>query len=185
MTGEMVISAESVSYLDSVELMQLGSNATIRHVGLFGMLQLCLELFMSQFSHHSTLYALRPLLGGEPYLAICGIVEGLVGVHLWLQPNKLGDGLSARLILELAHHLVVSRMIEWTALLITCEIELILDRPHGLIEVIGADFIHEGVRVGEEELDVGPIFLLHHVVMEPNDGKDYRTCEYMRCGMIE
>ena len=70
LSSEMVSSAESVSYLDSIELMQLGSNATIRHVGLFGMIQLCLELFMSQFSHHSTLYALRPFLGGELCLTI-------------------------------------------------------------------------------------------------------------------
>ena len=38
-----------------------------------------------------------------------------------------------------------------------------------MIEFIGADFIHERVRVGEEELDVDIVFLLHHVVMEPND----------------
>ena len=69
-TSEMAISAESVSYLDSVELMQLGSNATIMHVGLFGMIQLCLELVMSQFPHRSTLNVLRLLLGGEPCLAI-------------------------------------------------------------------------------------------------------------------
>ena len=36
MTSVMVISAESVSYLDSVDLMQLGSKATIRHVALSG-----------------------------------------------------------------------------------------------------------------------------------------------------
>ena len=70
LSSEMVGSAESVSYLDSIELMQLGSNATISHVGLFGMIKLCLELFMSQFSDHSTLNALRPFLGGEPCLAM-------------------------------------------------------------------------------------------------------------------
>ena len=64
----------------------------------------------------------------------------------------------------------IGRIIEWAALWITGEIKLLLHLPHVLIEVIGADFIHERVRVGEEELDVGPIFLLHHVVMEPNDG---------------
>ena len=69
-SSEMVISAKSVSYLDSIELMKFGSNATIRHIGLFGMIQLCLELFMSQFSHRSTLNALRPFLCGEPCLAI-------------------------------------------------------------------------------------------------------------------
>ena len=46
LSSVMVISAESVSFLDSVELIQLGSDATISHVGLFRMIQLCLELFM-------------------------------------------------------------------------------------------------------------------------------------------
>ena len=69
-SSEMVIRAESASYLDSIELMQLGSNATISHVGLFGMIKLCLELIMSQFSHRSTLDTLRPFLGGESCLAI-------------------------------------------------------------------------------------------------------------------
>ena len=66
----MVMSAESVSYHDSVDLMQLGSNATIRQVGLFGIIQLCLELNMSHFSHRSTLNALRAFLDGESCLAI-------------------------------------------------------------------------------------------------------------------
>ena len=69
-SSEMVIRAESVSYLEPIELMQLGSNARIMHVGLFGMIQLCLELIMSQFSNRSTLYTLRPFLGGEPCLTI-------------------------------------------------------------------------------------------------------------------
>ena len=80
-SSEMGISAKSVSYLYSIELMKFGSNATIRHVCLFGMIQLCLELIMSQFSDHSTLDTLRPLLCGEPCLAIRGIVEGLIRVH--------------------------------------------------------------------------------------------------------
>ena len=92
----------------------------------------------------------------------------MVGVHFRLQPHKLPDGLTARLIFDLAHHLIVSRIIEGGALRITGEIELILLRPHVMIEVIGADFIHERVRVGEQELDVLPVFLLHHFVMEPN-----------------
>ena len=83
------------------------------------------------------------------------------------------------------HHLVVSRIIEGAALWITGEIKHILHRPHVLIEVIGTHFIHERVRVGEEELDVLPVFLLHHVVMEPDDGEHKRTCEYMRLGMSE
>ena len=81
---------------------------------------------------------------------------------------KLGDGLTARLILELAHHLVVSRIIEGAALWITGEIKLLLHRPHVLIEVIGADFLHEEVCVGQEELDVLLVFIVHHFVMEPN-----------------
>ena len=101
------------------------------------------------------------------------------------QSHKLGDGLPARLFLELAHHLVVCRIIEGAALRIAGEIKLLLHRPHVLIEVIGADFLHEGVGVDEEELDVAPIFLLHHVVMEPNDWKHNRTCENMTLSMSE
>ena len=69
-SSEIVISADSVSYLDSIQLMQFGSKATMRHVGLFGLIQVFLELIMSQFSHRSTLYTLRPFLGCESCLAI-------------------------------------------------------------------------------------------------------------------
>ena len=68
--SEMFICLDFVSYLDSVDLMELGSNATIRDVGLFGLIQFCLALFMSQFSHRSTLVSLRLLLDGEPCLAM-------------------------------------------------------------------------------------------------------------------
>ena len=70
-------------------------------------------------------------------------MEGLVRLHFRFQPHKLGDGLTARLILELAHHLVVSRIIEGAALRIAGEIDLVLHRPHVMLEVICADFIHE------------------------------------------
>ena len=35
-----------------------------------------------------------------------------------------------------------------------------------MIDVIGADFIHELVGAGEEELNFLPVFLLLHVLME-------------------
>ena len=74
-----------------------------------------------------------------------------------------------RISIELAHHRVDSRSIEGAACRrIAGEIKLILHPPHVLIEVIGADLIHDGVGVGEEELDVFRIFLLHHVIVEPN-----------------
>ena len=95
-------------------------------------------------------------------------MEGLVRLHFRFQPHKLGDCLPSRLIVELAHHLVVSRIKEGTALRIAGEIELLLHRPHVLIEVIGADFLHEEVCVGQEELDVLLVFIVHHFVMEPN-----------------
>ena len=71
-------------------------------------------------------------------------------------------------MLELPRHLVDSSIIEGAALRITGENEILLHRPHVFIEVIGADFLHEGVGVGEEELKVITIFLLQHVIMEPN-----------------
>ena len=70
LSSEMAISAESVSYLDSEDLMQLRSDASIGHICVFGMIQLCPVLIMTEDGHHSTLYALRPFLGGEPCLAI-------------------------------------------------------------------------------------------------------------------
>ena len=72
-------------------------------------------------------------------------------------------------MLELSHHMVLCQITEGAALRIAGEVNLILHRTHVMIEVIGADFIHERVRVGEEELDVLHVFLLHHVVMEPYD----------------
>ena len=66
MTGEMVNSAESVSYLDSIELMELGSNATIWHIGLFGMIQLCLLRVMSQCSQSRPIYAFALLFVLNP-----------------------------------------------------------------------------------------------------------------------
>ena len=49
------------------------------------------------------------------------------------------------------------------------QIHLLLHRPHVLIEVIGANIIHVGVGVGEEEVDLLTVFLLHHFIMERND----------------
>ena len=68
---------------------------------------------------------------------------------------------------ELPHHLVVNRIIERESVHIFGEINL-RHRLHDLIEVIGAHFIHDGIGVGEDELDVVTVFLLHHVIMEPN-----------------
>ena len=53
---------------------------------------------------------------------------------------------------------LVSRILEAAVRRLSCEIELILNRAHVLIEVLGADFIHEGVGVGEKKLDVVPVF---------------------------
>ena len=60
-------------------------------------------------------------------------------------------------------------MIGGAALRLGGEIELVLLRPHGLIEVIVADFIHQRLGVGEEEQDDLALFLLHHLLMEPNE----------------
>ena len=82
----------------------------------------------------------------------------MIAVHVGFQTHKLSDGLPTSLMLEPAQHLVVSRNIETGSLRIARENELVLPRPHVLIEVIGADFIHEGVGVDEDELDVVPYF---------------------------
>ena len=76
------------------------------------------------------------------------------------------------LILELQHHLVISRIIAGAALRITSEIELLFPQPNVLIEVLSADFIHMGPGVGEEQVDVLTVFLLHQVIREPR-----YTCE--------
>ena len=60
--------------LDSVKLMQHGSNASITHIGLFRMIELCLELFMTKLGHRRTLYSCCPLLFREPSLAMRGIL---------------------------------------------------------------------------------------------------------------
>ena len=73
----------------------------------------------------------------------------MIREHLWLQIHKLGAGLSARLFLEIAYHLLLIRSFEGAALHLACEIEHILPRPDVMIEVVDADFIHEEVCVGE------------------------------------
>ena len=60
------------------------------------------------------------------------------------------------------------------------EIELIFHRPHVLIDVIGADFIHEGGDVGEEELDVVPVYHHHHVLLEPTRRDEMRDAKMVR-----
>ena len=69
---------------------------------------------------------------------------------------------------ELAHHLPFYRILEGAPLLIAGDIKHIFQFPQIMIEVIGADFINEGVGVVEENLDVVRIFHLHHVILDHN-----------------
>ena len=64
---------------------------------------------------------------------------------------------------DVAHNLVLGDVIERDALWIAREIKLLTHRPHILVEVVGAVFIHDGVGLGEEQLNLVAVFLLPHV----------------------
>ena len=82
---------------------------------------------------------------------------------------KLDDRRPTCLILELPHHLFIGAVIERAALWIASQIELFTHRAHALIEVLGTDFIHVGIRVSEEQSNPVTVFLLHHVIMKPKE----------------
>ena len=57
-------------YLDSIDLMQLGKDATIGHIGLFRMILVYLVFLVMKLGHSPQLYPFCPVLGGEPCLAM-------------------------------------------------------------------------------------------------------------------
>ena len=142
------VSDWSGPYLVSIELMKFGTAAMIGQTGLFAMIQVSLLFLMTMLGHRRPLDPLFPLLSREFCLDMWVIVEGLIWIQLFLQTNKFGYWLPARLILELPAHLVVSRIIEWRALRIMGEIELLRNSRHVSIKVfVQSSYIRESLSV--------------------------------------
>ena len=90
-----------------------------------------------------------------------------------------------RLILELAHQHVVSRIGEAAVLRLAVLIERHLHRQHGFIDVIGSNCINRGIGVSEEDLGAVPIVLLQHHKMEPHYTYEMRFLECYAQNKVE
>ena len=74
----------------SIVLMQVRTDATMGHIGLFGMLQVCLVFLLTLPSEGCPMSPIRPLLSVERCLAMCGIVPCLARILLWFQTQSIG-----------------------------------------------------------------------------------------------